>query len=394
MNKKIIVAFVLMVSALVVTLHAQSVFAYSSPPYNALAACKTVTFSRALSAGKTGADVLCLQTILNQNAATQIAISGSGSPGSESRYFGTLTKSAVMKFQELYAAQILTPLGYVKGTGIVGPATIAKLNQLLMQAPPVSQQTPVTPQAAAMPASAATQSQSNATEAAIAKASPAVVSVIVSKQVPEYQVIYEAPFGNDPMFGNVQVPVYTPTGNTVTKQIGAGTGFLVTADGYIVTNKHVIFDDQAIYTVTLSTGSTVPAEVFYKDPQNDVAILKISGNNYPVLQLADSSLLQLGQPVITIGNALGQYSNSVSLGIISGLHRTIQASDSNGSTETLNDVIQTDAAINPGNSGGPLLNLDGAAVGINVAMVQGSSNISFAIPINPVKDILKMVLHI
>ncbi|MFI5205462.1 MAG: S1C family serine protease, partial [Candidatus Paceibacterales bacterium] len=149
------------------------------------------------------------------------------------------------------------------------------------------------------------------------------------------------------------------------------------------------FDDQAIYTVTLASGATQTARIIYKDPQNDVAIIKIDGSGYPTLTLGDSDGLQLGQPIITIGNALGQFSNSVSLGIVSGLNRTINASDSLGNVETLNGVIQTDAAINPGNSGGPLLDLNGNVVGINVAMAQGSNSISFSLPINPIKTITK-----
>lgn len=236
------------------------------------------------------------------------------------------------------------------------------------------------------------KSQDELLTAAVAKTAPAVVSVVISKDVPNLTVTYQNPFGDDPFFKDfgIQVPVYQQNG-TVRKQVGAGTGFFITSDGYILTNKHVVADDKADYTVLLSTGAQKQAKVIYKDLSNDIAVIKIDGNNYPAVSLGDSNSLKLGQTVIAIGNALGEYNNSVSVGIVSGLNRTIEASGA-GSSERLSGVIQTDAAINPGNSGGPLLNLDGAVLGVNVATVQGSSNISFSIPINTVKSIIKMVM--
>ena len=239
------------------------------------------------------------------------------------------------------------------------------------------------------------KSQQDQVTAAVAKAAPAVVSVIISKDVPEYQVVYENPFGDDPFFQNVgiEVPEYVSTGQTKSQEVGAGSGFLITSDGYIITNKHVVADTSASYTVLLQSGKQLTAQVIYKDPNNDLAIIKISGGSYPTISFGDSSGLQLGETVIAIGNALGQYNNSVSLGVVSGLDRTIQATDENGGAETLTGVIQTDAAINPGNSGGPLLDLNGNAVGINVATVQGSNNISFSIPSNMVKSIIKSAIN-
>jgi serine protease Do len=239
------------------------------------------------------------------------------------------------------------------------------------------------------------KSQQDLVTQAVAKATPAVVSIVISKDVPQYKVVYQNPFGDDPFFQNVglQVPVYVPTGQTQSQQVGAGSGFLVTPDGYIITNKHVVADTSASYTVLLQNGKQQTAQVVYKDPNNDLAIVKISGGNYPVINFDDSNSLQLGQTVIAIGNALGQYNNSVSLGVISGLNRTISATDENGSAETLTGVIQTDAAINPGNSGGPLLDLNGNSVGINVATVQGSNNVSFSIPSNMVKSIIKSAIN-
>jgi serine protease Do len=239
------------------------------------------------------------------------------------------------------------------------------------------------------------KSQQDMVTAAVAKATPAVVSIIISKDVPQYQVVYQNPFGDDPFFQNIgiQVPEYVPTGQTQSQEIGAGSGYIITSDGYIITNKHVVADDSASYTVLLQSGKQQTAQVIYKDPNNDLAIIKITGSNYPTISFDDSNSLKLGDTVIAIGNALGQYNNSVSLGVISGLNRTIQASDENGNAETLTGVIQTDAAINPGNSGGPLLDLNGNAVGINVATVQGSNSISFSIPSNMVKSIIKSAIN-
>ena len=236
------------------------------------------------------------------------------------------------------------------------------------------------------------KSQDELLTAAVAKVTPSVVSIVISKDVPNLTVTYVNPFGNDPFFkdSGIQVPVYQQNGTTHQK-VGAGTGFIITSDGYILTNRHVVDDQTADYTVLLSNGKQQPAKVVYIDQNNDIAIVKIDGKYSPVA-LGDSAGLQLGQSVIAIGNALGEYNNSVSVGIISGLNRSIQASDSsNGSSEQLTGVIQTDAAINPGNSGGPLLDLNGSVVGVNVATVQGSNNISFSIPINTVKAIIKQV---
>lgn len=238
------------------------------------------------------------------------------------------------------------------------------------------------------------KSQDELLTAAVSKVSPAVVSIVISKDVQQLQITYQNPFGDDPFFKDFgfRVPVFQPSGTTQRQKIGAGTGFLITRDGYILTNKHVVSDEQADYTVLLASGKQQVAKVIYKDLQNDVAIIKIDGSKYPVVGLGDSNKLQLGQTIIAIGNALGEYNNSVSVGIISGLNRNIQAVTSGGVVENLNGIIQTDAAINPGNSGGPLFDLNGNVSGINVAMAQGSNSISFSIPINTVKGIIKSVL--
>lgn len=242
-------------------------------------------------------------------------------------------------------------------------------------------------------------SQEDSIISVVKKANPAVVSIIISKEVPKYDVSYNQtnPFGD--MFGNTfpnlffQTPTYKQNG-TEKKEIGGGSGFLISSDGLIVTNKHVVSDTSAEYTVFLSNGKKYVAKILARDSVLDVALIKITpplGTAFPYLELADSSKLELGQSVIAIGNALGEFKNSVSQGIISGLSRSITAGDNQGNSEQLDKVIQTDAAINPGNSGGPLLNLDGRVIGINVAVVQGSENVGFALPINSVKSAINSV---
>lgn len=178
-----------------------------------------------------------------------------------------------------------------------------------------------------------------------------------------------------------------------TQQAGAGSGIIVRADGYILTNKHVVRDTDQV-TVVLADGTTYDnVRVLGTDPLNDIAILKINGaSNLPAATFGDSSTTRIGQKVIAIGNSLGQYQNTVTNGIISGKGRPIAASDSqNQSVENLTDLIQTDAAINPGNSGGPLLNTSGQVIGINTAIVEDAQGIGFAIPINATKGVLKSV---
>lgn len=240
---------------------------------------------------------------------------------------------------------------------------------------------------------ALSKSQDELLTDAVAKVAPAVVSIVVSKDVPNLEVTYENPFGNDPFFKdfNVRVPVYRQKG-TVTQKVGAGTGFIISPLGYVLTNRHVVSDPSATYTALLSDGAQKNGRVIFRDTKNDIALLKIEGSGFTSVPLGDSSNVKLGQTVVAIGNALGEYSNSVSVGIISGLNRDITASNSGGGTETLKGVIQTDAAINQGNSGGPLINTSGEVIGVNVATVVGSSNISFSIPIAVAKALVQPYL--
>lgn len=214
----------------------------------------------------------------------------------------------------------------------------------------------------------------------VKKTSPAVVSVVVSKDLSKIPGFGSNPFGQDPffqMFGlNTQAqPNTTPN----VQQIAAGSGFFISQDGTILTNKHVVADESASYSVVTSDGKTYDAKVLTRDPVGDLAIIKIDITNAPILEFADSTQIQIGQRVVAIGNSLGQYQNTVTSGIVSGIGRSITAGGSDGSEE-LQGVIQTDAAINPGNSGGPLLNILGQVIGINTAIDNGGQLVGFAIP--------------
>jgi serine protease Do len=237
---------------------------------------------------------------------------------------------------------------------------------------------------------------------AISKASPAVVSIIITKDIPIMEKYYRnspflGPFDDffgglfgDPRGLNFQVPQYRQKG-TEKKEVGGGSGFFVSKNGMIITNKHVVDDKDAEYTVFTNDGEKYNASVMAVDPVNDVAVLKIEGENFSFLEFADSDELKVGQTTIAIGNALGEFENTVSVGIISGLSRSLTAGDNFGKSEQLEGIIQTDAAINPGNSGGPLLNSHGKVIGVNVAMASGSENIGFSLPSNMVKSVFESV---
>lgn len=224
----------------------------------------------------------------------------------------------------------------------------------------------------------------------VKKANPAVVSIVISKDLSKIPGFGTDPFSNDPfyqLFGfNRQTPRSGPTPNV--QKIGAGSGFLVSADGLILTNKHVVEDENASYTVLTNDRKKYEAKVLSRDPVNDLAILKISITNAPTLELADSSQIQIGQRVIAIGNSLGQYDNTVTTGVVSAINRSVTAGGGSGAAEQLEGVIQTDAAINPGNSGGPLLNVLGQVIGINTAIDQEGQLVGFAIPANDISHAL------
>lgn len=168
-----------------------------------------------------------------------------------------------------------------------------------------------------------------------------------------------------------------------------GSGFIISQDGLIITNKHVVSDTSATYQILTNDKKKYTVEKIYRDPLNDLSILKISANGLKPLKLGDSSRLKLGQMAIAIGTPLGEFTNTVTVGIISGLGRGITAgSPFEGYVEKLDNVIQTDAPISPGNSGGPLLNSGGLVVGINTAVAQEGQNIGFAIPANVIGELV------
>ncbi len=247
---------------------------------------------------------------------------------------------------------------------------------------------------------------------AVKKASPGVVSIIISKHLPKVKRINLSPFGpfeflvpekkkekkeeqTNENHDKKQHGPHLPTSEGHV-QIGGGSGFVVNSNNeysLILTNKHVVHDREAEYTVLIDSKE-YEAEVLSNDPLNDIAILKIRTGRLPTVKLGDSVKIEIGQTVIAIGTALGMFTNTVSKGIISGLARRIAASLGTGEeTEVLRGVIQTDVAINQGNSGGPLINTEGEVVGINTAIIFGAQNIGFAIPINwakrDIEDILK-----
>lgn len=214
-----------------------------------------------------------------------------------------------------------------------------------------------------------TTSTENTISSVVEKVSPSVVSIVT-------KVTTQSIFG-------------------ASQAEAAGTGIIISKDGYILTNKHVVSGATQAQVVT-SDGTTYDnVQIVGSDPLNDVAYLKIAGvDNLTPAMMGDSATTRVGQQVIAIGNALGQYQNTVSSGIISGKGRPVSASDEAGtSSETLTDLLQTDAAINSGNSGGPLLNLSGQVIGMNTAVASNAEGIGFAIPINATKGTTKTVLE-
>ena len=220
-------------------------------------------------------------------------------------------------------------------------------------------------------------------------AAPAVVSIVVTKELSNYYN-QTGPNWFFDFFGDGQTQ---PNGNQAKQKqtVGGGTGFIITSDGLILTNKHVVSDDAAEYTVVLNDDTKYEAKVLARDAVNDLAVLKIEGKDLPTLNLGDSSQIQIGQTVIAIGYTLGEYNNTVTRGVISGVNRTITAGGGQMGAELIEEALQTDAAINPGNSGGPLLNLSGEVIGINTAVNFSGEAVGFAIPINIVKSAVESV---
>ncbi|MDO8452353.1 MAG: trypsin-like peptidase domain-containing protein [bacterium] len=207
------------------------------------------------------------------------------------------------------------------------------------------------------------------------KSSPSVVTI--SAETPKRKTLQFSPFGGFDV---------SDTGG----QQDLATGFIVASDGLIVTNKHVVSLADVTYKVITKDNKEYEVKNIYRDPTNDLALIKIEIKDAPVLELGDSDQLKVGQFAIAIGTALGEFRHTVTTGVISGLGRGITAgSPFEGYAEQIDNVIQTDAAINPGNSGGPLLDSKGLVIGVNVAVAQGAQNIGFALPINILKKSLE-----
>lgn len=249
---------------------------------------------------------------------------------------------------------------------------------------------------------------------AIKKISPAVVSIVATKDLKTY---YRRPyslydlnefnfFDDIPDFRLRDFPDGKVESEIQRQKIGGGSGFIMTAEGLILTNRHVVQQQGVDYTAVLKDGAEYDVEVISRDTLNDLAVLQLVKKgeiprkkeertkieNLPVVEFGDSSALEVGQNVVAIGYALGEYENTVTSGIISAKGRNIEASDNSGANaETLSGLLQTDAAINPGNSGGPLVNLAGQVVGVNVAIDRTGASIGFAIPINDVKSVIESI---
>lgn len=257
---------------------------------------------------------------------------------------------------------------------------------------------------------------------AIQKVVPAVVSIVATKDL---QVFKQqpgnpfAPFQNDPFFQNFGLQFQQPQQQqqdqqpeTKRQKVSGGTGFIIQSDGLAITNKHVVADTGADYSALTKDGKEYDVEVISRDPVNDLAVIQLhektedkkdrktgdkkdfgdKPKDLPAAKLGDSSKLKVGQRVFAIGNARGEYENSVTSGIVSAINREIQASDQGGGMqETLSNLIQTDAAINFGNSGGPLINFGGEVIGINTAIDATAQGIGFAIPVNQFKPVLDSV---
>lgn len=216
----------------------------------------------------------------------------------------------------------------------------------------------------------------------VEKVSPSVVTVSVVRTRSIGRIFEIDPFDPFNIFRQQQ-------GREQKVEQDIGSGFVITKEGLIVTNKHVVADSESKYKVITKDDKQYEIEKIYRDPTNDLAILKIAADNLQPVELGDSSKLKVGQLAIAIGTALGEFRQTVTVGVISGLGRGITAgSPFEGFVERLDDVIQTDAAINPGNSGGPLLNSSGQVIGVNVAVSAEGQNIGFALPINIVKEAL------
>ncbi len=300
---------------------------------------------------------------------------------------------------------ILVPLVIALFAGLVG-GFVGYNSAMRLQAPlsPLAMNSSLPGQPSVTPPVISDSDEETATIGAVKKASPAVVSIIISKElkalrgaagINPFPDFFEQGSPFDFFFQLPQRQEQTPRGQKSPapqkQEVGGGSGFIVSPDGLIMTNKHVVVDEEAEYTVVTSDGKEYPATVVARDPMSDIAFVRIKGENLSTLALGDSDKINIGQTVIAIGFALGEYRNTVTKGVISGVGRKVMAGDGYGSSEVIEEALQTDAAINRGNSGGPLLDLQGEVIGINTAVNFSGQLIGFAIPINSAKAALETV---
>lgn len=225
--------------------------------------------------------------------------------------------------------------------------------------------------------------EENATIHVVERVTPSVVSVVVKKKRSE---AYGDFVGGPPL-----LPKQDPNEWI---EVSSGTGFFVTSDGLVLTNRHVVNEKNAQFIIVKNDGEERPAQLVDTDSFLDIAILRTEGSGFPAATLGDSDTVRIGQTVIAVGNALSEFRNTVTKGVVSGVHRRVTAGTSLSSSEVIDQAIQTDAAINPGNSGGPLINLRGEVIGMNTAISIGGDSVAFSIPINQAKKVISDVVSL
>lgn len=220
----------------------------------------------------------------------------------------------------------------------------------------------------------------------VKKVMPSVVSITITKSLDELKKEFAAQVtsaGHARRPETLRIPKEKIDAHGMV-QVDGGSGFIVEPSGLVLTNRHVIAEANATYLVTTNDNERYEARVLARDPVDDIAVLKIDPKwALPAAKLGDSERLELGQTVLAFGNALGIFQNTVSMGIISGLSRSVTARPGPHIPEQeMRGLIQTDAAINPGNSGGPLTDVFGRVIGVNAAIITGAENIGLAIPVS------------
>lgn len=282
-----------------------------------------------------------------------------------------------MKLQRnlLGLAAVILIVGGIVSSGVFG-LNWGFINRYLKISVP--QTSPVT----TIPGSVKIETEESVVIDVVKKATPTVVTIGITQSPSGSRTFQINPF-------NPFAPFQPQPSQPKNTAQNIGSGFIVNSSGLIVTNKHVVSDTQAKYKVITSDDKTYDVSNIYRDPANDLAVLKINGNGLPTVTMGDSKSIQVGQMAIAIGTALGEFRSTVTTGVVSGIGRGITAgSPYEGFVERLDNVIQTSAAINPGNSGGPLFNSAGQVIGINTAVSSEGQNIGFAIPIDIIKEAL------